>query len=826
MKKQMLDLNGTWHLQQTKATEPISVAAEVPGVVHLDLLRAGKIPDPFYRLNEKQVQWIENETWQYSRTFSLSQDWLDQFADIELVCEGLDTFATLSLNGRQVGETNNMFHPWRFGVKKFLIAGENQLVIQFQSAANTARKLAAPSDVALQAYGFRERVYMRQAQYASGWDWGPRLITTGIWRPIYLVGIPEALIRHVGLFSQFTATQSAQITWEIELEVTAAGEFTLEFEIANTRQTVHKQERQILATGQHSLSFEMELHQPDLWWPVGLGEAALYQVSLQVKTENTLCDAWGSRYGIRQVKLLREADNAGESFIFEINGQKVFCKGADWIPADSFLPRVTRERYSELLTEAVQANMNMLRVWGGGIYEQPDFYQLCDELGLMIWQDFMFACGEYPEETSFWNVIEKEATEVLLRLRNHPCIVLWCGNNENHWQYQNIHPDTGIFYGQTIYEKLLPQVCSRLDPSRPYWPGSPYGGPAPNHPGFGNYHAWEVWSGWEPAESYRKHQPRFVSEFGFQSAPSWRAVQQFTEAADRFLFSEVLDWHNKQVSGNQRLYRFLLEQFQATKSLPEFIYLTQIIHAEALKIGVEHWRQAKFHTAGALFWQLNDCWPVSSWACLDYYSERKAAWYFARKFFAPILVSFKPVDNHLEIWGVNDTTQALHPKLTLLLLSFTGKIVTEIVETVTLPANSARRLWQLPASEVDRLNPCADFVLASLEVDGEAVSENSHFFLPMKFLHLPQPDIALAVTESEKGYLITLRSAVLAKYVQLTCEAPAGKFSDNFFDLFPGVPREIRWCPTLTKPTQENFLKQLSCHYFLPTGWCQVKIAE
>ncbi|MGH7452515.1 MAG: beta-mannosidase, partial [bacterium] len=707
----------------------------MPGTIHTDLLAVRKIPDPFYRDNEWQVQWVSEIGWRYQRKFEVPVELLAQ-DNIDLAADGLDTFATIFINGRRVGETGNMFIPHRFEVESLLRAGENEIEICFDSPMQRTQELEArygKLPVALESH----RVYARKAQYSFSWDWGPKLATSGIWRSIRLEGYRHLRINH--LFAEVkldTGLQRASVAARISVEKFSHVEAEFLAEISGP----HFHASMQIRSSENNVTSDFAIEQPQLWWPNGYGAQPLYVLKVTASVNGEIVDAHTTRFGIRQLELRRENDAGGESFIFCLNKVPIFCKGANWIPADSFVPRISDEKYRALLTMARDAHINMLRVWGGGIYEQKIFYDLCDELGILVWQDFMFACGGYPEYPEFIDNVRHEVTTIVMQLRNHPCIVLWCGNNENEWLW---HAETRRPYhempGVVLFEKVIPEICTTLDPTRPYWQSSPFGGEDPNLEHEGDRHQWNIWSNWIDPAAVSNDRGRFISEFGFQAPAVLSTWKKFLAREDLWPQSPVFEHHNKQVEGSERLYRFLAGQVKMPHDFDDFIYKAQIVQAEALKTMVEHWRREKFHTAGSLFWQLNDCWPVSSWAVIDSELQPKAAYWYSRRFFAPLLVSFKPAGKSVEIWATNDTLSTLEAELVFEVLSFSGEVGLARHERVLIPANTSLRLATPVGDELLQINPCRQYVRARLQNDGQRLTENRYFFTRYKHLEFETP---------------------------------------------------------------------------------------
>ncbi|HOB76501.1 MAG TPA: glycoside hydrolase family 2 protein [Phycisphaerae bacterium] len=845
-----IDLNGSWEFRQA-GRAPLRIKrwlpATVPGTVHTDLLAAGQIEDPFYRTNELDLRWIEQADWVYRRTVHLKPEFLRDARAVWLDFAGLDTLATVRLNGHVVGQADNMFHPWRFDVRPFLKTGANQLEVEFASAPRVAEELAAKSRNQYRSVFYQPRLWLRKAQYAGGWDWGPRFLTCGIWRPVCLRAVEQAEICNVHAFTTELNQHRAVLAVDVEIEshVSASAAVCVSLRpadgasgasqaasvqpaaatspsgkpVRNGRVSEVRVEAD-LAHGTQIVSTSLIVENPALWWPNGMGSQSLYEVEVVLEMGAATVHAVSQTVGFRSVELIRERDGQGESFRFRVNGRDVFCKGANWIPGDSFLPRFTPERYRQRLLDARDTHMNMLRVWGGGVYEDPAFYRLCDELGLMVWQDFMFACSEYPEEPALVEKVRREARHVVRELRNHPCLVLWCGNNENQWLFDEIWAPTGKRSGETYYNDILPAVCREYDPQRPYWPGSPYGGSKANDPNFGDCHVWSVWGGWLGPAHYRDNPARFASEFGFQAMPAAATVREFTAREDRRLFSPVIDHHNKVEDGHARIVRFLADSLGLPVDLDDYVYLSQVQQADAIKIGVEHWRRRWPGSAGALYWQLNDCWPVASWSAVDWAGRPKALWYASRRFFSPALVSFCPVSNtpfgltDLDLWVTWDGLDYPSVRLDVTAMALDGKILKKRRFETRLPANGSRRVATLQPRVLGLSRPEYELVHVRMSRGKETLSENFHYFAPGKYMDWPDPGIRVAVRRGEAGLKIELTARCPARAVCLTAERWEGRFSDNFFDLMPGETRAIDWLPAGRPPAPKTFAAGLSVRSF------------
>ena len=788
--------------------------ASVPGTVHTDLLAAGRIPDPFYRMNELEVQWVDSERWLYRREFEVGKEILDEDV-ISLVAEGLDTYARIRLNGRTVGDAANMFVKHRFNVKGFLKAGKNVLDVLFDSPTKRAKQLEKKHgalEVALESH----RVYVRKAQYSFGWDWGPKLVTSGIWRDIYLEVVSHCRIRSVFARPVKVTKQTALVRVDVELDRYMKSAVTLRLELTGEG----FEYRQSFPMRGKRKSLVIKVPKPHLWWPNGCGGQPLYHVRGSVEVDGTECDSKAASFGIRTVRLRQEKDEEGRSFIIEVNGVRVFCKGADWIASDSFIPRIPVSTFERLLAYARAAHMNMIRVWGGGIYEQDVFYELCDRLGLMVWQDFMFACGEYPQQQWFLRQVKREASDAIVRLRNHPCVTIWCGNNECEWIFCADHPDKTAdeMRGAPIFRDLLPSLCRSLDGTRPYWRSSPFGKGFPNHESNGNHHQWDVWSAWKDAGWYERDHGRFVTEFGFQAPANRRTLEEVMGPEDRHPQSEVMEHHNKQVAGTERLIRFQAAHFNVTNDLGEFIYQSQVVQGEALKRGVEHWRRRKFKTAGSLFWQLNDCWPVSSWSVVDSALRPKAAYYYAKRFFAPVLVSFKTKQKGLEVWITNDLLDPVVGELEVSLRSLDGTVAWSKRSRVLVSRNASRALTHIDAAQWEGCDPKESYLLARLMAGEGSISDNRFFLCEPKHMRGRTVSVDVKLEKGEESsFLLTLTTNTFLKSACLEMEGEDVEVDDNYFDLDPGMPKKVR---IVSRGTEDQVRQRLT----LRSLWGRVEL--
>lgn len=797
--KTTLDLNGTWEVRAIDAYHGLPpdkrrclhwLPATVPGTIHTDLLAAGVIPDPYYRTNENDVQWVDRMQWLYRRSFVVTVSMLR--ADrVFLVADGLDTYAAIRINGFEIARTANMFVGHRFEVKRYLHPGTNLIEILFHSATITAAALEKRHGALKVSHG-NHRVYVRKAQYSFGWDWGPVLATCGIWRPISLQSFSGG--RLDGPRVRVLSVDRHRAVVEVETGVERYRPRPLRLHVTIVGAAVI-QEREEACKGRRA-RVRFAIRDPQLWWPNGSGEQPLYKAFLSLRGKENEIDRTEVSFAIRTIRLRQEKDAQGRSFVFEVNGVPIYCRGVDWIPSDNFIPRLADSTYATLLRMAKDANMNMIRVWGGGIYEQDIFYDLCDRAGLMVWQDFMYACGEYPEESWFLREAKREAEAVVERLRNHPSIVLWCGNNECEWSFcvQNPGKSPDDMTGTRIFRDLLPEVCNRVDGSRPYWRSSPFGQGFPNAESNGNHHQWIVWSAWQDFKAYERDNARFVTEFGFQSPANRLTMEEVTLPGDRHPQSEVMEHHNKQIEGTERLLRFMAAHYRVDVGWDRFIMLGQLVQAEALKVAVEHWRRRKFDTAGSLFWQLNDCWPVSSWSVIDSALRPKAGYYFARRFFAPILLSVKRGEAGLEVWVTNDRHLPVSGRIVVGWRSMNGERRGVIRKKLSINGNATRRMILIDGRKVGGLDPARWYLHAALEVDGAVVSENRYFLSEPKHLDL-RPDAIRADlrADGENRYRLTLRARRFAKNVSVEIVGEDVYWEDNFFDLDAGSTKTLQF---------------------------------
>ncbi len=824
-----LDLNSGWQFRQrmpATATPAEWRPATVPGDVHLDLLANKLIPDPFYRDNEAKLQWIQDADWEYRTTITATPAMLSR-EHVDLVFDGLDTYAEVSLNGHLILTANNMFRGWRADAKPWLKAGANELLVSFPSPIKVSERIALADKWHGQTPA-QDKSYVRKAAYEYGWDWGPIFVTSGIWRAAHLETWDDARIDNLYIHQREIAAALARIDAEVDVVASKPGKATVTVAYDGGGKKHDTKAQVMLAPGVNHVVLPVEINDPALWYPAGYGAQSMYVWTAKVSVDGHDVDTATAHTGLRSIVLRRDKDQWGRSFEFVVNGIPVFGKGADVIPFDSFPSRVTTAQYRRILQSARDANMNMIRHWGGGYYETDEFYQICDELGIMVWQDFMFGNDWQPGTYAFREEVAKEAEYQVTRLRNHPSIVLWCGNNETEealqWERNSKISNALDVKGQVriwqdyllLFSSVIPRVVERLNPETPYWPSSPSGDYeddlAPDQT-TGDMHDWSVWHGRVPFSEYEKHHPRFMTEYGFQSFPEMKTVEAFTEPADRAsIFTPVMLAHQKNNEGNSIIHDYILKDYTEPKDFPSFLYVSQVLQAEGIKIGAEHLRRERPRTMGSIYWQLNDCWPVASWSSIDYYGRWKALQYYARRFYAPTLVSPHVEDGAVAVYIVSDKTTPETAQLRSRLMKFDGTVVSEKQQSLSVPALSSAVYQRLALSELvpAGTESASLFVSSDLTVDGKIVSSNLTYLVPKHEVHLPATSIQTDVQPSAGGYTVRLSSPVLARDAYLTFGSLDVEPSDNYVDVLPGQPVEITLKTTVPIDQVRSQLKVIS----------------
>ena len=793
---EQMNLGGAWRMRE--ADSETWHSAHVPGSVYADLMADGTMPDPFWRENELDAFERMKKDYVYQRTFTVTEAQLAH-AHVELVCEGLDTLAHVSLNGHEIAFADNMHITWVWDMKEQLHAGENTLEIRFDSPILYCAKKAeeAPGWESSDATpGFR---HLRKAHCMFGWDWGPRLPDAGIWRPIFLRTWDAARLENALMLQ---AHHDGVVDVTIRPEI--AGESAWSAEITAPDGEV------MIIPETTAAEQVVRVKNPQLWWPNGLGKQPLYRVTVRLAAGDTR--TW--RIGLRTMTVSREKDEWGEEFCHVVNGVKVFAMGADYIPEDNILARVTPERTRRLLEDCKAANFNAIRVWGGGYYPDGAFYDICDELGLLVWQDLMYACAFYDLTPDFERSIRVETQQNVARLRHHASLALICGNNEmemfmagansaliNHrtWEFVPTYPHHITDYVK-MFEYILPAIVKETAPQTYWWPASPSSGgnfDAPNDKNRGDNHYWDVWHGEKPFTEYRKFFFRYASEFGFQSFPCLKSVEQFTLPDDRNIFSRVMERHQRNQAANGKILSYLSQTFRYPNSFDDLLYASQLMQAEAIRYGVEHWRRNRGRCMGAIIWQLNDIWPVASWASIDYYGRWKALHYAAKRFFAPVMISAEeegelsqnpkineyhpaPLEKSFRLNVCNETLRDVTGEVVWALRMPDGAIVRQGHQALTIPAMSAKWLDKVDCADASLTGHYVSFAFV---VDDKTVSEGTCIFCAPKHFEFTDP----CLTVEKRGDTLVVTSRAYAKQVWLESEDADLLLDDNAFDMNPGT---------------------------------------
>jgi beta-mannosidase len=786
-------LNGLWSFQ--KIGDSHFYPGTVPGSVYGDLLANGLMPDPFDQDNEYTVRELMNEDYAYERTFNLTPDQLS--TRLFLRCDGLDTLAEITVNGRPLAATDNMHRRWRFPLEGFVNAGENRIRVVFRSCLQYIRRKNQECryDFFQAKDAVRGFIHLRKGSSMFGWDWGPQLPDAGIWRDIWIESVRAGYLDEIAFRQIHQANGSVAL--KIRIHSVLCGPQKEHAVLAWTLNDPH-------GTILHSENlpaipdYETDWVVPhaDKWYPVGYGKQPLYHFSALLKTEETIDDEAQYPLGLREVRVKKENDQWGQSFTFVVNGVEIFGKGSDYIPEDNLLGRTNREKTQDLLLSAIKANHNMIRVWGGGIYPADYFFDLCDQLGLMVWQDLMFACAVYDMDDQPWvETMKAEIRDNLQRIRHHACLSLICGNNENETAIENWgvpSRDVSMRFYVRQYEETIAPIVAETVPDIEFWPSSPSSGGGfreSNADGKGDMHYWGVWHNNEPIQYYRKYFPRFMSEFGIQSFPSVPTIRSFAREEDLNIFSYIMEQHQKNNTANEKILNYVGKMFRYPKDFSSLVYVSQLIQAEGIRYGVEHWRRHYGRCMGALYWQLNDCWPVASWSGIDYFHRWKVLHYHSKKFFQPILASICEEGTHAELYVTNETLSSFKGILNWELQDLDGKILEEGTAPALIPKQSARKIAEVDF-ELSLAQKQSTVLWIRLESGGRLVSENQVSFVPDKHLRLKKGTIRTRFLIDHGRPAVGLTANTFMKYVELSLNRDL-RWEDNYFYLIPGQERIV-----------------------------------
>jgi beta-mannosidase len=770
-----------------------SIEAIIPGCVHLDLLENNIIDDPFFGENESKLQWIDTISWSYMTSFYVDLNNFKDYNHQELIFEGIDTQADIILNADTILHSNNMYKKWTIDISKNIVQGENRLEVCFLSSKSMNETKAAALSYLLPD----NRVFSRKAPYHFGWDWGPEFVTSGIWRPVYLKFWNDVQFDHYFIQTKELKNDFAEMQLSFESDSENESEFLLEL-IADNEVVIH--DKINLIKGKNRIEIPFQIKEPKLWWCNGMGDSYLYDFVIKISDSNSIIETKKIKVGIRTVELIEEKDLIGQSFKFKLNGEDIFIKGANYIPLDNFVTRVDRSKYRKVLQSAKDVNMNMLRVWGGGIYEDEMFYELCDSLGILVWQDFMFACAMYPGDSTFIQNVTEEIDYQIKRLRNHTSIALWCGNNEVDngwkdwgWQKQLNYSREDSLKIWNDYEKLfheiIPTKLNEQDTTRNYWPSSPkfgWGHEEANQEGDSHY--WGVWWGEEPFEVFQEKVPRFMSEYGFQAFPVISTIDSFTSPNQRFLYSDELKMHQKHPRGFQLIDKYMNWYFPVPNDFEKYIYTSQLLQTYGMEMAIESHRLNKPYCMGTLYWQLNDCWPVVSWSTIDYYGSWKASHYYLKRLYNNILIASSKVDNRIDLYLVSDLKAVKNGSFEIQIVDMKGNVIKEFQKEQQIK-DSSILITSLDKLEFENRKELVIVSIYNVKNE-EEIRAIDHFVKP-KNLKLIDPSISYFIEELDDRIFINLTSKCFAKSVMINIQNHNYQFSDNYFDLLPDELKRI-----------------------------------
>lgn len=813
-KPQVCTLHSDWTFCQVGDT--LWSDAKVPGTIHQDLLNHNRIPNPFYGMNEEAVQWVENEDWMYRTSFVVTEEQLNRDAAV-LELDGLDTYADVFLNGALILRSDNMFVGHKVSVKPVLRKGENRLLIRFRSAVKEAlpqwetNGFDYPADNDHSSK--RVSIYTRKAPYSYGWDWGIRLATCGIWRPVRLVFSDVARIEDYYVRQASVSASKADVDNRLEITNVTSQPVSALLKVAyhySANDTKEVQKQIELRPGENTVSLPVMIDNPHLWMPNGWGEPSLYKFTASVSVDGVEVASQERQVGLRSIRVVMEDDEHGKSFYFEVNGHPMFAKGANFIPDDALLPNVTTERYKHIFEDVKAANMNMLRVWGGGIYEDDKFYDEADRNGILIWQDFLFACTTYPHDPLFLKRVEAEAEYNIKRLRGHASLAMWCGNNEiyegvRYWGWKNKY--TAEAFAEmnrgydVLFRQLLPDMVKRFDSDRFYMHGSPYEANwgRPESWKIADSHNWGTWYGRKPFESFDSEIPRFMSEYGFQAFPEMKTIRTFAEEKDFELESPVMNAHQKATIGNALIKQTMSLYYKVPAKFEDLVYVGLVLQGHGMRHGIEAHRRNRPYCMGSLFWQLNDSWPVVSWSSIDYYGNWKAMQYQSQRAFAPVLINAIKEGYDLCVYLISDELQDRDDvRLTVELMDFDGKSHGKWTHSGKLSANTSMLFLKKRVDEfLSKQDAATSFLRFTLKAkNGASLADEVFYFAYPKDQKLPEARIETSVKRRGEAIEMTLKVDKLARDIFIEVPVQGVRFSDNFFDLLPGQRKKI----TITSP--------------------------
>jgi len=784
-----------WQFRKANSSEKW-LKAKVPGTIHTDLFYNNQIPDPFKSCYYQGLKWVEESDWEYITHFNLP-DKIDPAKPTELVFEGLDTYAEVFLNGASILKADNMFREWVIDCGKHLKNSDNELRIVFKSAVQEVIDQAARLPYRIPG---EEHAYTRKSPYHFGWDWGPRMVTCGIWKPVYIRQQPESYIQSVWVKTLSIESKKAMLEAEIKFVAPEAKSYKVEIIDAESGKALFS-EKTKLRKGFNLLVKPFAVSNPKIWWPNGLGSQHQYQLKVKLTDEKGVVCEQGQKVGIRTITLISEQDSIGQSFYFKVTGQPVFAKGANFVPPHSFLPSMTDSAWIALAEQARLANLNMLRIWGGGAYPPDVFMEACSERGIMIWQDFMFACSMSRWDVEYLDNIKQEATQQVNRLKRHTCLALWCGNNEvneawHNWGWQKLNEsipgaNEAIWNGYLkVFHDILPAVVQSNDPGRSYWPSSPlHGWGRKESMTHGDSHYWGVWWGKEPFETYTRKVPRFMSEYGYQGSPALPTVMAFGRDGITKPDSLEMRCHQKHPVGYETIEVYMQREGFKPQSLENWVYLRQVTQAIGYRIAIEAHRLNMPRCMGTLYWQLNDCWPVVSWSGIDWYGRWKAAQYTVKECYKPILLSAGIENTRVKVQAASDYLSPVKGMLTLTLYTLNGNRIQTSDKEVTIGANGAYNVFNtdLTPKYIDTTNM---FVHATLTLSTGEEFQSFHPGCKPGSMKLVNPEIESRVESQNGEQHVILKSKYPAFFVEVSAPDPDFRIEDNYFNMIPG--REYR----------------------------------